>query len=261
MREPVVARCQGQAPVAVPELPNDNPDLALPAATVDIAKACETLAGWDGTYDLDSRGAGLWREFMGRFDSKDLTSAGVLWATPFDPSNPVDTPSGLAPAPAGLPDPVLVNLARAVQIFDRAGRPVDATLGDLQYADRNDVRVPITGGTAVDGTTNVVGYSTAPGSTTEPIPRRSQVVAARSSLTKDGYMVNNGSSFMMVVAYGPDGPHAKVLLNYGDTQDRTNPVFVDSTKRFSEKDWRDVVLGVDDVAQQAGVQEETVTGS
>jgi len=73
-------------------------------------------------------------------------------------------------------------------------------------------------------------------------------------------MINNGSSFMMVVDYGPDGPRAKVLLNYGNTQDRANPVFVDSTRRFSDKNWRDVVLGQDAVTQQPGMQEETVSG-
>ncbi|HEY5153423.1 MAG TPA: penicillin acylase family protein, partial [Acidimicrobiales bacterium] len=76
-----------------------------------------------------------------------------------------------------------------------------------------------------------------------------------------GYLVNNGSSFMMVVDYGPDGPHAKVLLNYGDTQDRANPVFVESTRRFSEKNWRDIVLGTDAVTAQPGVQTEVVSGT
>jgi acyl-homoserine-lactone acylase len=260
LKDDVVARCQGAGTVDVAVLPNDKPELGLPAGTIDLTKACATLAAWDGTYNLDARGAALWREFMGRFENKDIKSAGVLWATPFDAAQPVETPSGLAPAPTGAPDPVLVNLARAVQIFDRAGKPVDAPLGDLQFADRNGQRVPIHGGNSVDGTTNVVGYSSAPGSTIEPIPTRGPLLAARSSLTSDGYMINNGSSFMMVVDYGPDGPRAKVLLNYGDTQDRTNPVFVDSTRRFSDKNWRDVVLGEDAVVNQPGMQEETVSG-
>lgn len=260
LKDDVVARCQGTGAVDVAALPDDKPELALPAGAVDVTKACATLAAWDGTYDLDARGAALWREFMGRFDAKDLKSVGSLWATPFDPAKPVDTPAGLAPAPAGAPDPVLVNLARAVQVLDKAGKPVDAPLGDLQYADRDGQRVPIHGGNSVDGTTNVVGYSGAPGSTTESIPKRGPVVAARTSLTSDGYMINNGSSFMMVVDYGPDGPRAKVLLNYGDSQDRANPVFVDSTRRFSDKNWRNVVLGEDDVVRQPGMQEETVSG-
>jgi len=260
LKDDVVARCQGQGPVDIAAVPDDKPELALPAGTVDVTTACATLDAWDGTYNLDARGAALWREFMGRFETKDLRAVGPLWATPFDADQPVDTPAGLAPAPDGGPDPVLVNLARAVQVLDRAGRPVDAPLGDLQYADRNGERIPIHGGNSVDGTTNVVGYSGSPGSTTESVPKRGPVVAARTALTRDGYMINNGSSFMMVVDYGPDGPRAKVLLNYGNTQDRANPVFVDSTRRFSDKNWRDVVLGQDAVTQQPGMQEETVSG-
>ena len=263
LKDDVVARCQGHTAVDVAAVPNDNPDLGLSAGSVDVSQACATLAAWDGTYDLDAKGAALWREFMGRFDSKDITNVGALWSQPFDPAKPVDTPATLTAAPAGAPDPVLVNLARAVQIFTKAGRPVDAPLGDLQYADRNGQRIPIHGGNALDGTTNVVGYSSSPGSTTEPIPTRGPTVAARSSLTKDGYMVNNGSSFMMVIdfgAAGSGGPKAKVLLNYGDSQDRSNPVFVDSTTHFSQKNWRDVTLGVDAVKNADGVQTETVTG-
>ena len=70
-------------------------------------------------------------------------------------------------------------------------------VGDTQYADRNGERIPIHGGNGVDGTTNGVGYDSSPGSTTETIPKRTPTVAARWSLTKDGYMVNNGSNFIM----------------------------------------------------------------
>ena len=259
LKDAVVARCQGKGGITVPALPNDKAELTLPAGTVDVAKACSTLAAWTGTYDLDARGAALWREFISRWESKDYLAAGSLWAQPFDPAQPVTTPSGLAPAPAGQPDPVLVNLARAVQIFDRAGQPVDAPLGELQFADRNGTRVPIHGGNAADGTTNVVGYSGSPGSTLETIPVRGPVFAPRSSLTADGYPVNNGSSFMMVVDFGSGTPTARVLLAYGDSQDRSSSVFVDSTRQFSEKAWRTVTLGAVG-SGQSGVQEETVTG-
>ena len=50
-----------------------------------------------------------------------LAGAGALWAEPFDAADPVTTPSGLAPAPDGGADPVLVNLGRAVQVITKAG--------------------------------------------------------------------------------------------------------------------------------------------
>jgi len=122
LKDDVVARCQGKTNVDVADLANtDKPELSLPAATVEVSKACATLAAWDGTYNLDSKGAALWRELMGRFDGKDFYRVGPIWSQPFDAAKPVDTPATLTPAPAAGPDPVLVNLARAVQLFDRAG--------------------------------------------------------------------------------------------------------------------------------------------
>ena len=162
--ESVVERCRGAATVDVPaqEPPagGDGP-APLPAASVDVGAACAVLAGWDGVYDVDRAGPPLWRELLAGVDSADLTRAGALWAEPFEPERPVDTPAGLAPAPGGgAPDPVLVNLARAVQSLEAAGFAVDATLGEVQFALRDGQRIPIHGGNARDGTTNVVGWGT-----------------------------------------------------------------------------------------------------
>ncbi len=147
----VVARCDGAAPVSVEELPAPEPeegetpeDLpgALPAGEVDVAPACEVLAGWDGVYDLDRAGPPIFREMISRFERDDLGDAGPLWAEPFDPAQPLATPSGLAPAPADGTDPVLSALARAVQVLEAAEVDLDATLGELQQAERNGTLVP-----------------------------------------------------------------------------------------------------------------------
>ena len=85
------------------------------------AGACSVLAGWDGRHDLDSRGAVLWRELLSAIRRDVPGGLGALWAEPFDPARPVETPAGLLPAgPDG--DPVLAALARAVQTLDQ-GRP------------------------------------------------------------------------------------------------------------------------------------------
>jgi acyl-homoserine-lactone acylase len=259
LRDAVVARCTGRGEIDVPaDTTSADPAVRLPAARVDVGPACRTLAGWDGTYDLDDRGAALWREFMSRFESRDLREPGRLYAEGFDPARPVDTPSGLAPPPSEGPDPVLVNLARAVQILEKAAQPVDAPLGALQFADRNGQRVGVHGGSSYDGTTNIVGFTNAAGTTTEKIPSRSAPLAPRSALTRDGYPVNFGSSFVMAVDLGGDTPTARVLLAYGNTQDRADPAFVDATRSFSEKRWRTVHLGADGPAAAPTVTENTI---
>jgi len=266
LRAAVVERCKATPEVTVPELPAEQPSPAalpgapppppgLPAATVDLSKACDVLASWDGVYDLPSRGAVLWRELMSRYQGSDFTKAGALWATPFDPTHPVDTPSGLAPAGGGT-DQVLVNLARAVQTLDAAKIPIDAALGDEQFALRADTRVPIHGGNAFDGTTNIVTYN-APGSILDPKllnERRERLVAGSSISRVDnqtGYPVNYGTSFLLALAFGKSGPRAKVILTYGDTEDRTSPDYLQATERFSRKEWRDVDFTQADVEAHA----------
>src|SRR5690606_14534684 len=203
---------------------------------------------------------------IGRFDSADLRDAGPLWATPFDPTQPIATPSGLASAPPGDPaaDPVIQNLARAVQVLDAAGIPLDATLGEVQFALRNGERVPVHGGNAADGTTNIVGFGRS-WSIADPalaaIER--EMVAPGSSLTRIegevGYPVNNGTSFLMAVAFTEDGPEARAFLTYGDTEDRSNPDYTEATRRFSEKEWRPVPFAEDDV-EAATTDSVTVRG-
>jgi acyl-homoserine-lactone acylase len=52
---------------------------------VDVRRACDTLAGWDGRADAGSRAEALWETF---FDDS-------LWAVPFDPAHPLSTPRGI----------------------------------------------------------------------------------------------------------------------------------------------------------------------
>jgi acyl-homoserine-lactone acylase len=257
LRDDLVARCPTDGLVEVAER-REGDAVILPAATVDVAEACAVLAAWDGHYDLDSLGAVLWREVASQFPRSEAFDAGAIWAEPFDPDRPVRTPSGLAPPPADGPDPVLVQLARAVQLLERAGIAVDAPLGDVQLAPRRDgVRVPVHGGTEFDGVTNKVGRGGA--DTREPIPARGERLAPWSDLTADGYAIANGTSLLMAVAFGDDGPEARVMLTYGNTGDRDAAEIVAATERFSTKTWRTAALSDEAIAADL-VSEVTVAG-
>jgi acyl-homoserine-lactone acylase len=259
----VVERCQGVTTVEVPELSGSG-GAGLPAGTVDIAPACSVLAQWDGVYDIDRAGAVVWRETMLMLPSLELREEGRLWAEPFDPEEPIDTPAALAPPPADGPDPILEFLARAVQKLQAAGLPVDVTLGDAQFALRNGTKVPIHGGNSFDGTTNVVGFGS-PGSIVDPAfdELNREVVAPNSQLARigadTGYLINNGTSFLLALAFTDDGPEARVFLNYSDTEDRRDPNYVEATQRFSVKDWR-TVAWTDQQIERQQTDKETVRG-
>lgn len=258
----VVERCDGVESVDVPSHEVDGEE-ALPAATVDVAEACEVLAAWDGVYDLDRAGPPVWRELVHQVDSGDLRDAGELWAEPFDPARPVETPSGLVEAPDDGPDPVVERLGRAVQLLDEAGLPVDVTLGEAQFAMRSGEVVPIHGGDNHDGTTNIVSWGTLH-SVLDPAldEGRDELVPGSPLATVDdqtGYPVNNGTSFLLAVDFADDGPQARAFLTYGNTEDRDDPLYVEGTQRFSDKEWRTVLFDPDDVAD-APSETLTVTG-
>ncbi len=56
LRDQVIARCEG---VGVWD---------VDGMMVDIAEACDAIAGWDGLLNLDSAGAVIWREWIGDYD-------------------------------------------------------------------------------------------------------------------------------------------------------------------------------------------------
>ncbi|WP_155893679.1 penicillin acylase family protein [Cystobacter fuscus] len=232
---PVVSRCQGV----------DTVDLQ--GEPVRIADACQALAAWDGRMELDRTGAVVWREFLGQFSRQELVDKGALFAQPFAPDQPLSTPSGLAPAPASGPDPLLEKLGAAVVQLTRAGIRVDARLGDVQFTRKGERVIPIHGGLGdLEGVANVVGYTSA-NSTLLPRTERQQVLSASTGLTTEGYPVNNGSSFLMVMEFTEAGPRASALLTYSQTTDPLSPRFSDQTLLFRDKHLRPVLFEEADI--------------
>ena len=238
LQDEVVARCQGASP----------------------SEACETLAAWDGRDDLDSPGAPLWREFMSQFEYDDVVDAGALYAEPFDPDRPLETPSGLVAAPASGPDPVLAALAAAAASLTDRGFAVDATLEELQYALPKPGRIPVPGGTFRDGTMNIIGVGSN-SSSTEPTPEAGETASDTSSLSDEGYEVGFGSSFIMTVAFGDDGPQAEAILTYSQSGDPESPQFSDQTEElFGQETWRPILFTDEAIAADPDLDEYTVTG-
>jgi acyl-homoserine-lactone acylase len=122
--------------------------------------------------------------------------------------------------------------------------------------------VPIHGGDDVDGTVNVVGPEAAAGAgptILDPqlavVAGEREPVAAGSTLGRygdvTGYLVDGGTSFLMAVELTGDGPRARTLMPYSDSEDRMGDDYAAATRRFSDKEWRDVAFTEDEIADQA----------
>ncbi|MFQ5556252.1 MAG: penicillin acylase family protein [Acidimicrobiales bacterium] len=162
--------------------------------------------------------------------------------------------------PRGRAPPVLDALELAVDRIQQAGIALDAALGDIQWTDRNGVRVPVHGGSGAEGVTNVVG----PGdndTTSEPDIEQPERLFDGSSLTTEGYPIGFGTSFVYVLEFTPEGPRARALLSYGESGDPASPFFSDQTVRFSDKNWRPVEFTEDQIMSDPALVSYEVTGS
>ncbi len=217
----------------------DGTRVTADGVEVDLARATDVLDGWDGRADLTSVGTTLWREVLGGFAVAEWRTAGPLFATPFDPADPVATPHGLAPAPDDAPDPLLIAVARALRALDAAGVPLDAPLGDVQWAQRGGERIPVHGGGEGEGLLNILApIGSLQGASLDPDHAPLAAIEGRSDrsgLRAGGYRVAYGTSYLMAVELTDDGPVGLGLLAYGQTGDPRSPHHADGTRAYADK--------------------------
>jgi acyl-homoserine-lactone acylase len=205
-------------------------------------EAAEVLAAWDGSVRGEAVGAVLWREVLAGFSPAELLDAGSLFAEAFDPDDPVATPSGLAVAPGSGPDPVVAAVGAALAVLGEAGVDIRARLDEVQWAGCGDERVGVPGGGEVEGVANVLAPLGALVShSLVPLPPGGGVLPARASSTglgSGGYQVTYGTSFLMAVEVTPDGPRAKGVLAYGQSEDWSSPGAAESVRAYAAGELR-----------------------
>ena len=186
-----------------------------------LAQACATLAAWDRRANIDSRGAVLFREFWN-------VAAAIpnRWTVPLNPADPVNTPSGVAPA--AMPA-MLAALKGAAVKLQGLGIPLDGRLGDYQAETRNGVRIPLHGAVGnIDGSYNSL--------------------TMRSGLTATGYNdVHWGTSYVQTVTFDSNGPVAQAMLVYGQSVDPKSPYYADQVSVFSRKEWPVLPFSADQI--------------
>ncbi len=223
----LLAQCeaQGVTPVVVNE-----------SLSVNVAPACAALAQWDGAQDQTAIAGALLREFGYQFSSD-------LLVVPFDYRDPVNTPNTLVSDGRAL-----VALAVASENLTQNGFALDATLGSMQFVEKSlpngvasGLRFPWAGANNFEGGFNVFAYSNQEGDDTllpqHAYPAATDVVSGqpmRSRLTTEGYHIRYGSSWMMVVGFEEDGPVARGLLTYSESNNAGSPHWNDQTRYYSE---------------------------
>ena len=235
----LVSRCDGGA--------------AVNAVGVGV---CNTLKDWNGTYNLDSTGAHLMREFLSFFRVGGHSGLrNDLFTVGFNVNKPATTPSGLAAySGAAANDPVVIALAAAAKRLADNGIALDAKLGDIQYvikAEGHDP-IPMTGGYSYEGIFNVIESSFGRRDSSDIANTIVGKKVAGSVLSevaagKAAYHINYGSSILLALKMTDKGPEADMFLTYGQSHDPESEFFDDQTKMFGDLNWRPMIFKEADV--------------
>jgi acyl-homoserine-lactone acylase len=242
----VIRACQAQGsrPVSVADTP------------VSLAAACHVLAAWNRRFTVSARGAVLWREFLAEMlyaHPNALLQAGPLFRRGFDPRLPVATPAQLTRNTG----PVLQAMARAVRNMRRAKVALDAPLSSVQYTRKGRLRIPVPGSGGNTGILNVVDYLY-PGLTLE-LPPANGLPVPGSDLTSDGYVVDDGTSFLLTVGFTAHGPVARAILTYSESGNSASPHYADQTRLFGAGRLLPVLFSARAIASDHALQVEAVS--
>ncbi|WP_018983650.1 acylase [Salinimonas chungwhensis] len=212
---------------------------------VDISDACDALAAWDSTMNTSSVGAHVFREFAFQFDKAPQ------WEVPFSADAPVTTPTGLVQN-----EITLQQLAKAVQVIEQAGVAFDATLGEVQFVERSlpdgtasGEKLPWGGAHNIEGGFNV--FDSIRGRDETLLPRHRYEPVNNDTIMSaeaNGYHINYGTSWAMVISFTDDGPQGRGILTYSQSRQFGSEHFLDQTRLYSEQPTlRDIYFTDEDI--------------
>lgn len=194
------------------------------SAPAQAQEACAALRGWNRTDDLEATGAHLFREFWRK--AKDVPN---VWRVPFDPKDPVATPSGLRLADEAVRGKVWEALANAAAESSKAGFALDAPLGKVQVKPTPAGSVAVHGGDEFEGVLNKI----------ETLP-----------FGPKGLEPIYGTSYVQAVTFDDRGPVAQGFLTYGQSSQPDSPRAFDQLPAFSRKEWPKLPFHPQEVAAQ-----------
>ena len=179
----------------------------------ELAQACAVLKAWDRTGTAASVGSHVWREFWDTARNID-----GLYTVPFDVNNPVYTPRGVNVQNPEVGEAVRASLRLAVERLTEAGIALDAPLGDIQYAQRNDKKIPVPGGEGWAGMFSMIVSKLQPERGYNPIV--------------------HGNSYIQVVSWDDAGAvQPAAMLTYSQSPEPDSPYYSDLTELYAEGAW------------------------
>ena len=205
--------------------------LEICAGSADLAPICNALDQWDRTMNANSQGGHLWREFW-----RNARSIDGLYAVPFDPNNPVHTPTGIRVDAPQVTSAVTAALKDAAERLTEAGIALNARLGDIQYAERNGERIPIPGGEGWAGMFSMIQ--------TKLLPNK-------------GYaQIMHGNSYIQVISWDKDGNvQPKAMLTYSQSPEPDSPHYSDLTKLYAQLEWIDLPFREEQILADPNLRE------
>ena len=204
------------------------------APTGEIAAALDLIERWDGTVARDSRGGVLFKTWWWRYvDTGERApstpaSAGFdatpasLFAVPWSPDRPLDTPHGLAD-----PERAADAFRWAVTEATRRYGAWDLPWGHVHRARIGDVDLPVGGCSGDLGCFRVLWFQEH-----EEDPRRLQV--------------RGGDGWVLAVEFG-DLPRAFSVLAYGQSNRPTSPHYNDQLALFARNRMKPVAFTEADI--------------
>lgn len=208
---------------------------AAPSATPDVVAACATLRAWDNRGGTSARGSHVWDEFWTRVQ----VPAAQLFAVPFNPADPLNTPRDLQP---GAADALRQAFGAAVQAVQASGFALDAPRGDVLFSARGGVR------TALYGGCGGVGYFT--------------INCSENPIGQGGYSMDgqpHGNSYMQVVNFPAGGVQAYTFLTFSLSDDPGSAHYADYTQAYGAQQWLRVPFAESEITADKNYQTVTVS--
>lgn len=196
---------------------------AASAPSEAVVRGCLALAGWDRRFEATSRGAALFRAFWPK-----AAKLPGLWAVPFDPADPVNTPRDLV-TDGDKGDKLLAALGEAVAELDAANIGPGTPWGEVQHVMAGNEAIPIHGGPGTLGILNM----------------------QESVATPNGLTPRHGTSYIQIVGFDDAGPVADAILSYSQSTNPASPHAADQTRAYAEKRWHRLPWHAAEIAKAA----------